>query len=163
MYYCRFASPLGEILIAGHETGLTHLAFMESDGALAVPDDWQRDDERFAEAREQVLAYLDGRRHSFSLELGVEGSGFQREVWAALLRIPYGETRTYGDLARRLGSEHPARAIGTACNANPVPVLIPCHRVVAVDGIGSYSAGATLKERLLALEGAIPSRQDARR
>lgn len=158
MYYCRFPSPLGEILIAGHESGLRRLVFMEGDGALTIPDDWQRDDERFREARDQVLGYLEGRRHTFSLELAPQGSDFQRAVWAALLRIPYGETRTYGDLARRLGGEHPARAIGIASNANPLPVLIPCHRVVAVDGVGSYCGGTEIKERLLALEEAVQAR-----
>ncbi|MFC3284651.1 methylated-DNA--[protein]-cysteine S-methyltransferase [Litchfieldella rifensis] len=155
MYYCRFPSPMGEILIAGQESGLSHLVFMEGDGALTVPDDWQRDDERFREARDQVLGYLEGRRHTFSLELAPQGSDFQRAVWAALLRIPYGETRTYGDLARRLGRDKAARAIGAASGANPLPLLIPCHRVVAVDSLGGYSGGQALKKRLLALEEAL--------
>lgn len=152
MYYSRFASPLGEILITGNERGLTRLSFMDGEDALSIDDDWQRDDARFGEASRQLLGYFEGRRHSFSLDLDPQGGEFQREVWAALLRIPYGETRTYGELARRMGGDHPARKIGIASNANPLPVLIPCHRVVAVDGPGSYSAGAAVKERLLSLE-----------
>lgn len=156
MYYTRFASPQGEILLAGHETGLTRLAFMEAEAPPEVPDDWQRDEARFDEARGQVLAYLEGRRHGFSVSLAPEGSDFQRQVWAALLRISYGQTRTYGELARRLGHDKAARAVGAASGANPLPLLIPCHRVVAVDGLGGYSGGSELKRRLLRLEGAMP-------
>lgn len=152
MHYSRFTSPLGDVLVAGHAKGLVRLSFIEDESAVAIPDDWQRDDARLAEARRQLMAYFEGRRRSFSLDLDPQASDFQREVWAALLRIPYGETRTYGDLAQRMGGEQPARALGIACVANPLPVLIPCHRVVAVDGPGSYSGGTALKARLLALE-----------
>ncbi|MBD3894800.1 methylated-DNA--[protein]-cysteine S-methyltransferase [Halomonas sp. ML-15] len=152
MRYTQFASPFGEILLAGDQSGLAHLVLLDGEASLEIGDTWQRDDAAFDMAREQVLAYLDGRRRSFSLELAPQGSDFQRQVWAALLRIPYGETRTYGELARRLGREGAARAIGAANGANPLPLLIPCHRVVAADGLGSYSGGEALKARLLALE-----------
>ncbi|MFY0991328.1 methylated-DNA--[protein]-cysteine S-methyltransferase [Halomonas sp. C05BenzN] len=150
MTFTRFASPLGEILICGDEQGLRRLVL----AAEEVPDPVgaQRDDDAFLDARQQVLAYLDGRRRHFSLTLAPGGSAFQRQVWAALLRIPYGETRTYGDLARRLDREGAARAIGAANGANPLPLLIPCHRVVAADGLGGYSGGPALKRRLLTLE-----------
>ncbi|SDM00135.1 methylated-DNA-[protein]-cysteine S-methyltransferase [Franzmannia pantelleriensis] len=152
MRYTQFASPLGEILLAGDERGLARLVLLDGEASLEVDEEWQRDDDGFDAAREQVLAYLDGRRRSFSLALSPQGSDFQRQVWAALLRIPYGETRTYGELARRLGRDGAARAIGAASGANPLPLLIPCHRVVAADGMGGYSGGAALKARLLGLE-----------
>nr|WP_163500781.1 methylated-DNA--[protein]-cysteine S-methyltransferase [Halomonas socia] len=155
MRYTQFASPFGEILLAGDRHGLAHLVLLDGEASLEIGDDWQRDDAGFAAARDQVLAYLDGRRRSFSLELAPHGSDFQRQVWAALLRIPYGETRTYGELAKRLGREGAARAIGAANGANPLPLLIPCHRVVAADGMGGYSGGEALKARLLVLESSL--------
>ncbi|PXX98487.1 methylated-DNA--[protein]-cysteine S-methyltransferase [Halomonas sp. LBP4] len=151
MIFTRFASSVGEILLCGDGQGLRRLVL----AAEETPDplEARRDEAALLDARKQLLAYLDGRRRHFSLTLAPGGSEFQRQVWAALLRIPYGETRTYGDLARRLGREGAARAIGTASGANPLPLLIPCHRVVAADGLGGYSGGPALKRRLLTLEG----------
>ncbi|WP_372611086.1 methylated-DNA--[protein]-cysteine S-methyltransferase [Halomonas sp.] len=155
MRFTRFAAPLGEILVCGNDQGLHRLVL----AAEEAPDplEGQRDDAAFDDVREQVLGYLAGRRRQFSLELAPGGSEFQRQVWAALVRIPYGETRTYGDLARRLGRDGAARAIGAANGANPLPLVIPCHRVVAADGLGGYSGGTALKRRLLVLEGSLPA------
>ncbi|WP_148253513.1 methylated-DNA--[protein]-cysteine S-methyltransferase [Aidingimonas lacisalsi] len=154
MQYTLFPSPLGEVLLAGRGGSLCRIMFMEGEAAnTSIPADWQRDETTFTEAKSQVLGYLEGRRRSFSLDLAPDGSEFQRQVWAALLRIPYGQTRTYGELARRLGRQGAARAIGAANRANPLPVVIPCHRVVAASDIGGYSGGKALKRQLLALEG----------
>jgi O-6-methylguanine DNA methyltransferase len=105
------------------------------------------------EACRQLDAYFDGARQSFDLPLDM-GSGFQAEMRAAMLAIPYGETRSYGDLAQDLG--RPAQAIGQACGANPIPILIPCHRVLGAKGLGGFSApgGVETKVALLKLEGA---------
>ncbi|MCG6657675.1 methylated-DNA--[protein]-cysteine S-methyltransferase [Halomonas campisalis] len=150
--FTRLDSPLGELLIEADEhLGVTRLTL--DAGEQPDPGDARRDDQVLEEVREQLLAYLAGRRRSFSLPLAPGGSEFQRQVWSALQRIPYGETRTYGELARRLGREGAARAIGAANGANPLPLLIPCHRVVAASGLGGYSGGLELKRRLLALEG----------
>lgn len=154
MIFTRFASPLGEILLCSELEGLRQLT-LAAEG-LPDPEGARRDDDALIEARDQLLAYLAGRRHSFSLPLAPGGSDFQRQVWAALLRIPWGQTRTYGELARRLGREGAARAVGTANGANPLPLLIPCHRVVAAGGLGGYSGGVALKRRLLELEGNLP-------
>lgn len=154
MDYTLVPSPMGEVLLAGRQGALCRLIFMESaSGKPTIPDEWRRNDETFTEAIFQLDGYFEGRRRRFSLDLFPEGSEFQRQVWAALLRIPYGHTRTYGNVARRLGREGAARAIGAASGANPLPILIPCHRVVAADGIGGYTGGESLKRRLLALEG----------
>ncbi|WP_372674439.1 methylated-DNA--[protein]-cysteine S-methyltransferase, partial [Aquicoccus sp.] len=101
-----------------------------------------------------LAAYFDGSRFSFELPLRVEGSAFQRAVCNAMLAIPPGETRTYGDIARDL--EHPAQAVGQACGANPIPVIIPCHRVLAANGLGGFSGGVgvEIKVWLLRHEGA---------
>ncbi|MGJ7456467.1 methylated-DNA--[protein]-cysteine S-methyltransferase [Halomonas sp. RA08-2] len=153
MIFTRFASPLGEILLCAESEGLRQLT-LAAEGR-PDPEAARQDDDALAEARDQLLAYLAGRRRSFNLALAPGGSDFQRQVWAALLRIPWGETRTYGELARRLGREGAARAIGTANGANPLPLLIPCHRVVAAGGLGGYSGGLALKRRLLELEGSL--------
>ncbi|WP_416139698.1 methylated-DNA--[protein]-cysteine S-methyltransferase [Halomonas sp. HK25] len=153
MIFTRFASPLGEILLCAEPEGLRRLT-LAAEGR-PDPEGAHRDDDALVEARDQLLAYLAGRRRSFSLPLAPGGSDFQRQVWAALLRIPWGKTRTYGELARRLGREGAARAIGTANGANPLPLLIPCHRVVAAGGLGGYSGGPALKRRLLELEGSL--------
>ena len=154
MIFTRFSSPLGELLLSADDRGLRELCLVAD--ARPDPEGARRDDDALAEARDQLLAYLAGRRRSFSLPLAPGGSDFQRQVWAALLRIPWGETLTYGELARRLGREGAARAVGTANGGNPLPILIPCHRVVAANGLGGYSGGLALKRRLLTLEGSLP-------
>lgn len=152
MRYTTFSSPLGELLLAGDDMGLRHLGLPDDGQTKAAAAGWSRDDEALAEARQQILAYLEGRRHSFSVNVAPAGSESQREVWAALMRIPYGQTRTYGELARRLGHDKAVIAISSACGANPLPVLIPCHRVVAAHGLGRYRGGEAAKRHLLALE-----------
>lgn len=156
MVFTRFSSPIGEILLCGGAAGLQRVVL----AAEQTPDPpgAVRDDEALGEARDQLLGYLAGRRRHFSVDLAPGGSDFQRQVWSALLRVPYGETCTYGQLARQLGREGAARAIGAASGANPLPLLIPCHRVVAADGLGGYSGGPDLKRRLLALEGSPVTR-----
>lgn len=139
-------------------TPLGRLTLTEADGAI-VALDWSHGEEDAAtpllvRARDQLAAYFGGRRTAFDLPLRPEGTEFQRRVWDAMLAIPHGETRTYGDLAKDLSSS--ARAVGTACGRNPVPILIPCHRVVGKGGaLTGYSGGGGLdtKRRLLLLEG----------
>jgi methylated-DNA-[protein]-cysteine S-methyltransferase len=105
-----------------------------------------------AEAARQLAAYFDGRLRDFDLPLAAEGSAFEGRVWAAMRAIPYGETRTYGDLAHATDSG--PRAVGRACGRNPIPIVVPCHRVLARAGLGGYSGGEGLptKQWLLALE-----------
>ena len=109
-------------------------------------------------AIEQILQYLDNARTQFDLELDLRGTPFQREVWAALLKIPYGESCSYADVARSIGRPKALRAVGSANNANPIALIVPCHRVIAADGtLGGYGGGADLKRRLLAMELSRPS------
>ncbi|SHE56920.1 methylated-DNA-[protein]-cysteine S-methyltransferase [Modicisalibacter ilicicola DSM 19980] len=153
MRYTILSSPVGELLLAGDEAGLHHLWFL--DGAQAPPDtdQWQRDDDALASPREELSAYLEGRRRHFNVDIVPGGSEAQREVWAAVMRIPYGQTRTYGELAHRLGHDKAVISVSSATAANPLPILIPCHRVVAASGIGSYVGGEAIKQQLLDLEG----------
>ncbi len=106
-------------------------------------------------ATRQLAEYFQGRRRSFDLPLEVRGTPFQQRVWKALRRIPYGETRSYGEIARQVGSPRAARAVGMANHANPVAIVIPCHRVIAAGGaLGGYACGIEFKRRLLDLEAA---------
>ena len=137
-------SPFGDLTVS------------EENGAIVAVDwGWGRDQTEtplLLRARAALFDYFDGSRRDFDLPLAPAGSPFRTRVWAALRAIPYGETRTYGDLAAALGSA--ARAIGQANGANPIPILIPCHRVVAGNGLGGYSGGdgPVTKRALLALE-----------
>ncbi len=105
------------------------------------------------QATEQLEAYLDGKRRNFSLPLAPQGTPFQKEVWQALSQIPYGETRTYGEIAAQLGRPKACRAVGAANHVNPLPIFIPCHRVVgASGGLTGYAGGLQMKQQLLLLE-----------
>ncbi len=98
-------------------------------------------------------SYLSGRRERVELPFEVRGTLFRRRVWDEILRIPFGEVRTYGQVASAIGMPRACRAVGSACGANPVPLIIPCHRVVSAGGIGGFSAGLDIKRRLFELEG----------
>ena len=106
------------------------------------PDEWMV----------QVNEYLQGERKSFDLEVAPEGTDFQKSVWAAMMKIPYGETRTYSQIAAAIGRPKAMRAVGTACGKNQIPIIIPCHRVVAASGLGGFSLDLGMKKQLLALE-----------
>lgn len=145
--HLSFHSPIGHLTVFAVGA---HIIVIEAGG---VPGPGSNNP-LLAEARAQIDAYFDGKRTDFDLPLAPNGTPRQREIWQAMSAIPYGETRTYGDLARDLGSA--ARAIGGACGANPIPLVIPCHRVLGAGGtVGGYSFadGADTKQRLLALEG----------
>lgn len=104
------------------------------------------------QAREEVEAFLDGRTQRFSVPIEARGTDFQQRVWERLLAIPYGATVTYGDVARRLDDLGAVRAVGVACGANPIPLIVPCHRVLAKGDLGGFGGGLPLKKRLLRLE-----------
>ena len=142
------------------DSPLGPLTLIEHNGRL-VAIDWERapKDELsplLIRARAAMQAYFAGKREPFDLPLGLEGSDFQKKAWAAIANIPWGEVRTYGEVAARIGSS--ARAMGAACRTNPLPIIIPCHRVVGANGaLTGYSGGEGLstKQALLALEGPL--------
>ena len=105
------------------------------------------------EAATQLEEYFAGERREFDVPMELDGTAFQREVWAELTRIPYGETISYGELARRVGRPSAPRAVGQANGRNPIPIIVPCHRVLASNGIGGYGGGLKVKRALLAVEG----------
>ncbi len=151
----RVRTPLGMLRLEGDGRGLTAVEFCRArQRGAATP--------LLLEAVRQLAEYFSGERRAFHLPLAPEGTSFQQAVWKALLSIPYGETRTYGDVARAIGRPGAARAVGQACHRNPIGIVIPCHRVVGARGaLGGYAGGVRLKRKLLALE--ARRRQAARR
>jgi methylated-DNA-[protein]-cysteine S-methyltransferase len=142
-------TPFGPLEITGDE---------EAIHAIRFPPLGRRKTESpnrlLREARRQLEAYIVGKRQRFELPLALEGTEFQRAVWNAMARIPYGEVRSYGYIARELGKPGAVRAVGTALGKNPIPVVLPCHRVVASKGLGGFGGGLAIKKFLLDLEGA---------
>jgi methylated-DNA-[protein]-cysteine S-methyltransferase len=151
--YSYVNSPLGDILVAGDASGLKLINFQRGPGARQPEPVWQERSEPLRDAIEQLAAYFAGTLHRFALRLAPEGTPFQQAVWQALQEIPYGETMSYGDLACRLGKPTAARAVGAANGKNPLPIVVPCHRVVGSTGkLTGYAGGLDLKEALLTLE-----------
>jgi methylated-DNA-[protein]-cysteine S-methyltransferase len=156
MNYCVFDSPIGPLLIAGDQEGLRYIHFPKN-GKAAKPDGtWvESNSGAVAEAVAQLRQYFAGRLTEFDLPLAPQGTQFQLAVWRELRRIPYGETVSYGELARRIGNPKASRAVGSANGANQIPIVIPCHRVLAAGGqLGGFGGGLPIKEALLNLEGA---------
>jgi methylated-DNA-[protein]-cysteine S-methyltransferase len=153
MHYCEVSTPVGRLLLAGGEKSLSTISFQNGSRAVKPAPEWRRTEEPFAEALAQLDAYFAGKLRRFELPLAAEGTPFQLEVWSALTTIPYGETVSYRELARVLGRPLASRAVGAANGRNPIPIVIPCHRVIGADGsLTGFGGGLEIKRRLLALE-----------
>ena len=158
--YTILNSPLGDILVARSERGLTHINFQQSDSTVEPQPTWARDDGAFDDVAAQLSEYFAGQRRNFDLPLDPAGTDFQQSVWRALCEIPHGETWSYGEIARRLGQPTASRAVGAANGRNPLPIVVPCHRVIGSNGqLTGYRGGVKFKEALLELEGALPAKQ----
>jgi methylated-DNA-[protein]-cysteine S-methyltransferase len=154
--YATVGSPLGELLLLGDGRALRGLYMQEGRKPATVLPGWEREPDAFAEASAQLSEYFAGRRTSFDLPLEPIGTPFQLSVWQALRGIGYGETVSYGELARRLGVPPAARAVGAANGANPLSIVIPCHRLIGADGgLTGYAGGIEGKRLLLDLEGGV--------
>ena len=148
--YTYAASPLGRLLIAGDERSVWSIWMEDQRWTAGVGPGWRTAAEPFAEARRQLEQYFAGERSEFDLTLRMRGSDFRCRVWRALLAIPYGETRSYGELAEGLGSPSGARAVGLANGRNPFAIVVPCHRVIGADGgLVGYGGGLERKRWLL--------------
>ncbi len=146
-------SPVGELTLVGRAGALAGVYFTEHVRRPEQEAFGDRDDSAFADARRQLAEYFAGSRRAFDLQLAPVGNPFQRRVWAQLMAIPYGETRTYGQLAVALGDRGLARAVGAANGQNPLSIVVPCHRVVGADGkLTGYAGGVQRKAFLLELE-----------
>ena len=144
---------LGKMLLVADERGLRSINFPASRRAEQVKAEWCEDSPSFTEATRQLHAYFAGELTEFHLPLALEGTEFQLRVWESLLGIPYGETVSYGQLATRLGNPKASRAVGLANGSNPIPIIVPCHRVIGSNGsLVGYGGGLENKKALLALE-----------
>jgi methylated-DNA-[protein]-cysteine S-methyltransferase len=155
VHYRFIDTPVGRLLLARDDVGVRQIHFVAASvGAdLKVGPYYVRDDDAFGDVVSQLTEYFSGQRRRFDLPLAPEGTPFQQRVWNALLDIGYGETISYGELAARIGRKSASRAVGLANGSNPLPIVIPCHRVIGANGkLTGYGGGLPIKERLLALE-----------
>ena len=149
MEFLSFSTPLGELSLGEEDGAIVRLYLPNAPTPRLMP----RQTPLLAEGRRQLLEYLAGERRVFDLPLAPQGSPFQQRVWAALGDIPYGRTRSYRDIAFLAGCPRGFRAVGMACNRNPIPIIIPCHRVVGANGaLTGYAGGTQLKQALLNME-----------
>jgi methylated-DNA-[protein]-cysteine S-methyltransferase len=171
MYYTYYKSPLGDIALTANDQGLTALIFITGKNVttkeigsttvkgispLTVPEGYQENPEKFTQVCQQLTEYFTGERKKFDLPLAARGTAFQQKVWHALCAIKQGETKTYAWLAKKINNEKAVRAVGSANGANPIPLIVPCHRVIGSNGkLTGYAGGLALKARLLMHEGAL--------
>lgn len=154
-YWHEMDSPVGALLLIGHRDALTRVHFQAGPQPLRPRAQWLPAAGPFAQVLSQLGEYFAGTRRAFRLRLAPTGTPFQLSVWQALREIPYGQTTSYGELARRLGQAGAARAVGLANGSNPLPIIVPCHRVIGADGsLTGFGGGLYIKRALLALEGA---------
>lgn len=151
--YFNWMSPLGSLRIIGSAAGLRAIRFKEREKLTPPQADWRYEEEPFHAVIEQLREYFAGKRFDFEVPLAPPGTPFQQQAWDGLQKIPYGETISYAELARRIGRPKAVRAVGAANGANPIPIIIPCHRVIGSTGsLVGYGGGLDIKKALLALE-----------
>ena len=153
MYYCYFQTPIGELLLAGEADALHVIGFPQGSMRRDPEADWIYNEQPFAEVRRQLDEYFAGDRREFDLPLALTGTEFQVSVLQVLQTIPYGETTSYGDVARQIGRPKAVRAVGAANGRNPIPIVVPCHRVIGKSGdLTGFGGGLDTKQALLRLE-----------
>ncbi len=153
MYYCYLDTPIGELLLAGDEHALCLVGFPEGSMRRDPEPDWIYNEKPFADARRQLVEYFEGKRREFDLPIHLTGTEFQMLVLEELRRIPYGQTTSYGSIAERIGRPKAMRAVGAANGRNPLPIIVPCHRVIGSTGdLTGFGGGLATKEALLRLE-----------
>ena len=152
IHYRTIDSPIGLLTLAGHGSALTNLRMVDQTYEPSRAD-WSADPGAFNDAVDQLAAYFAGELTDFDIELDLRGTEFQQRVWKALLTIPYGETRSYGEIAQQIGAPGAARAVGLANGHNPIAIVVPCHRVIGASGsLTGYGGGLDRKRTLLELE-----------
>lgn len=157
--YAVMTSPLGDISIAASNKGVVRLALPSQLEIRPFEANWQRDDTAAADAQQQLKEYFAGKRKQFDLALDLEGTEFQQTVWQALQNVPWGQVCSYGDVAKQIGRPKAVRALGAANGKNPVPIIVPCHRIIGANGkLTGYFGGEPIKAFLLALEGVYVAR-----
>jgi len=155
LVYGTVHSALGTIMLAGTQNHLLYLDFPLNGETVSPHPSWQLDQSRFEREIAQLEAYFAGKRKEFDIPLKLNGTDFNQRVWTALTQIPFGDVITYGELARRIGQPEGAQAVGNANGRNPIPIIVPCHRVIAAkNNIGGFTGGVEKKQFLLQLENA---------
>lgn len=153
LFYAYFDSPVGQLLLAGDRTSLHFLSFPGGHKAFGPEPAWVRSDNNFDTVKRQLSSYFTGSLKAFDLPLTLHGTDFQKRVWRLLNEIPFGSTWTYGGLAEKLGTPKASRAVGAANGSNPIPIIIPCHRVIGSTGkLTGFGGGIDTKRFLLDLE-----------
>lgn len=155
MYYTRFNTRFCEIILVGDEEGLTHLHLNTGEGkrTFDISEAWVRDDAFFASVVQQIEAYFKGEQKDFDIKLNPKGTAYQKKVWQALREIPFGQVWTYKDVAAHIGNEKASRAVGLANSKNPIPLIVPCHRVIGSNGkLTGFAHGLNIKEKLIHFE-----------
>ncbi len=153
MYYCYFDTPIGELLLAGEGDALSMIGFPKGAMRRDPEPDWIYNEEPFESARTQLAEYFSGERKDFDLPLKLSGTEFQISVLEALQEIPYGDTTSYGAIAKQIGRPKAVRAVGAANGRNPIPIIVPCHRVIGSGGdLTGFGGGLDTKAALLRLE-----------
>ena len=150
MYYSIYKSPYGEIALTANQTGLTALAFQQSPAAIKFHESFISNEEIFKPVKQQLTEYFNEQRSEFDLKLDPQGTPFQQKVWYALTTIKQGDTKSYAWIAEKINNRKAVRAVGTANGANPIALIIPCHRVIGSNGkLTGYAGGLALKAKLL--------------
>jgi methylated-DNA-[protein]-cysteine S-methyltransferase len=153
MYYCHFETPIGELLLAGNTDALSMIGFPKGSMRRDPEPDWIYNEEPFQKVCTQLTEYFAGERKDFDLPLSLSGTEFQVSVLEALQQIPYGETTSYGAIAKQIGRPKAVRAVGAANGRNPIPIIVPCHRVIGSSGdLTGFGGGLDTKAELLRLE-----------
>lgn len=151
--YRHIGSPIGEILIAGDDDGLKFVGFPQGKGRVAPKEGWKLNQRCLSDVKQQLDEYFQGTRTIFDVKLCPHGTQFQLDVLKTLQKIPYGETRSYGEIAESIGRPKAVRAVGAANGRNPLPIVIPCHRVIGSNGsLTGFGGGIETKKYLLDLE-----------
>ena len=153
MYYCYVDTPIGELLLAGTENALSLIGFPKGSMRRDPGPDWIFKEEPIEKVRQQLREYFEGKRREFDIPLSLAGTDFQLSVWHELREIPYGTTVSYGEVAKRIDNPKAVRAVGAANGRNPIPIIVPCHRVIGSHGdLTGFGGGLDTKEALLRLE-----------
>lgn len=155
MYYAQFKTDLCPITLVGDEQGLQRLYCHVVDNKydLILEDDWQQNNDFFADVIAQLQVYAKGELSQFEVKLNPQGTDFQKQVWQALVTIPFGETRSYQAIAQQINNPKAVRAVGAANGRNPIPIIVPCHRVIGADGkLTGFAMGLEMKQQMLKLE-----------
>jgi methylated-DNA-[protein]-cysteine S-methyltransferase len=162
LFHRHIDSPVGPLLVAGNDEGLQLIEFHAPRHPMRRGEHWREGDHPvLRQAEAQLGEYFAGKRRHFALPLAPQGTDFQREVWWELANIPFGGTISYADLAQRVGRPTATRAVGAANGRNPIPIVLPCHRVIGADGsLTGFGGGLPTKQFLLQLEGALPREVD---